>query len=197
MKFIKPKAVYEFDVINDDPFKDLIGIKIFDKNSYHPKEFHTDESLRIRYKEFEKYAFSHRYDVIGKLISSTGKVIRDIQLLECVNKLRGYEEYINETTFTRPSREVVRYSLYKGLKFKMKDNHLSQWFSRDETQQFNAPVPQQLGEKGYIVMVEDLKNHVVVNYGTDLIQQEMKEVYCSVNGRYIKYKGKNHYIKEN
>jgi len=46
------------------------------------------------------------------------------------------------------------------------------------------------------VMVEDNKTHIVVNYGTHLIQQELKEVYCSVNGRYIKYKGKNYYIKE-
>lgn len=197
MEFIKPKVKYNFDVKNDDPFKDLVGIKVYDKpNTFHPKEYQSSEELRNRYKEFKSYYYAHFHDSIGQLISAKGHYIRDIKLHECVNITRHGDTYLNENTYSRPVKEHLRYEIYKGIKFKMKDNHLHQWFTKEERDQFNAPVPQQLDDKGYIVMVEDNKNHVVVNYGTQLIKQEMKEVYCSVNGRYIKYKGKNYYINE-
>lgn len=197
MKFIKPTAKYNFDIKKDDPFKDLIGIKVYDKpNSLYPEEYQSSEELRNRYEEFISYYYAHFHDPIGQLISAQGNFIRDIKLCECVNFKRDSDEYLNEFMYTRPVNEKLRYEIYKGIKFKMKNNHLHQWFTKEEMQQFNAPVPQQLDDKGYIVMVEDLKTNIVVNYGTNLIQQEMKEVYCSVNGRYIKYKGKNYYIKE-
>lgn len=197
MEFIKPKVKYNFDVKKDDPFEDLIGIKVYDKpNIFHPKEYQSSEELRSRYKEFKSYYYAHFHDPIGQLISAEGNYIRDIKLHECVNIKRDSDSYLNENTYNRPVKENLRYEIYKGIKFKMKDNHLHQWFTKEEMEQFNAPAPQKLDDKGYIVMVKDYKTNVIVNYGTDLIQQEIKEVYCSVNGRYIKYKGKNYYIKE-
>ncbi|PAD84983.1 hypothetical protein CHH57_02065 [Niallia circulans] len=197
MNFIKPSVTYIFDIKKDDPFKDLVGIKVYNKpNTYLPKKYQSSEELRERYKEFKSYYFSHSRDTVGKLISAEGNYIRDIKLNECVNFKRSAEEYLNESTYTKPVKEYVHYEIYKGLKFKMKDNHLHQWFTKEEMNRFDAPVPQKLDEEGYVVMVEDNKTHIVVNYGTHLIQQELKEVYCSVNGRYIKYKGKNYYIKE-
>lgn len=197
MEFIKPKVIYNIDIQKDDPFKDLIGLKVYDKpNTYYPEKYQSGEELRNRYKEFKSYYYAHFHDSIGQLISAKGNYIRDVKLHECVNFKRDSDEYLNETMYNRQVKEHLRYEVYKGMKFKMKDNHLHQWFTKEEREQFNAPVPQQLDDKGYIVMVEDLKTNIIANYGTELIQQEMKEVYCSVNGRYIKYKGKNYYFKE-
>ena len=201
IEFIKPTVKYNDDFDKLKEYEVLAKVKVYDRGEYNPEPYKTSKELIDKFKEFEEHMLNHKNDIVGKLYSAANNYIRDVKLNECVTIRRGYDSYLNEDSYNqlgdrRPVKETMYYKVYSGFKFKMKDNHVYNWFPVEERKQFNAPVPQQLDEKGYVNMVEDTGIFVTVNYGTGLIQQEMKDVYCSTNGRYIKYKGKNYYIKE-
>lgn len=197
MKFIKPKVMYNDGFDNLKNYEDLVKVKIYKRGGFNiPDIYKTDDKLISKFEELEKYVQSHRDDTVGKLYSAANKYIRDVKLYECVSFKFGSDFYIDTTTYDRPSKVRRNYDVYNGFRFKLKDNHVYSWFSREEVSMFNAPVPQQLDDKGHVNLAKDMKTSAIVNYGTDLIQQEMKDIYCSTNGRFIKYQGKNYYVKE-
>lgn len=202
MEFKKPIFKMDFD-INNPMFPELLGKKVY-KNSFDletKKEREENEKLLKKWEEFSKFYDENLHNKFGHLEDYKGNFIRDVKLIEIivVDYYKG-EKYINTWSYNRDLEENRYYKIYKGIKLTIKNNHLYDWFSSNFIKENfkHTKLNQKLDDKGYITLIEDSKTSVTVNYGfeNDLLRHEMKDVYVSTKGRYIKYKGKNYYIKE-
>jgi hypothetical protein len=204
VEFIKPTVILDMDITNNILFPELVGKRVYvnEWDLQTKSEITKNNELTKKWKEFISYKEKNRDMKVGHLEDYQGNFLRFIFLREIINcKSYVSEDYLNTWTFSRPVETHRYYGIYNGIGFKTKGNHLTDWFSKTLiAENFNTTkVPQKLDDGGYITLLEDYKNAVKVNYGYEdgLIRHELKDVYCSKNGRYIKYKGKFFYIKEN
>lgn len=202
--FIKPTPVITDDLSFLDKYEHIRGVKVYQSVYDLETEKEKKESILNMqvWEDFREEVLKNDFRVVGHVEDYQGNRLHGIVLRNILH-VEQYvrEKYLNTWSFTRDSEVSRYYNIYEGLKkYKQRDNKLGYWFSdKVIADNFNnTPTPQILDQTGHVTLLADHKSEVLVNYGKpgELKHEELKTVYCSKNGRYIKYKGKNYYINE-